>query len=221
MPAAVGKSTMSDFDIIIPCKALAEGKSRLAPLLSPSERRELCAALLAQTIDVAVEITRPDHIWLTTPDDFAKTAAGQRGINVVADNGTSLNAALELARAAIRGQAGALKNGLMVLPIDLPLIDTAAIGRSITTGAEVAIAADRARTGTNFLYLQGRAIDRFPFNYGASSFHRHCETARRRQYGLCIIDDVALAFDLDEPDDLLQLPRAAARRGGMPLNAGA
>jgi 2-phospho-L-lactate guanylyltransferase len=221
MPAAVGKSTMSDFDIIIPCKALAEGKSRLAPLLSPSERRELCAALLAQTINVAVEITRPDHIWLTTPDDFAKAAAGQRGINVVADNGTSLNAALELARAAIRGQGGALKNGLMVLPIDLPLVDTAAIERSITTGAEVAIAADRARTGTNFLYLQGRTIDRFPFGYGANSFHRHCETARRRQYGLRIIDDVALAFDLDGPDDLLQLPRAAARRGGMPLDAGA
>jgi 2-phospho-L-lactate guanylyltransferase len=221
MPAPVGKRTMSDFDIIIPCKALAEGKSRLAPLLSPSERHELCAALLTQTIDVAVEIARPDHIWLTTPDDFARAVAGKRGINVVADNGTSLNLALELARAAIRGQAGAPKNGLMVLPIDLPLIDPVAIERSITAGAEVAIAADRAKTGTNFLYLQGRAIDRFPFSYGANSFHRHCQWARRRQYHLRIIDDVALAFDLDEPDDLLQLPRAAARRDGTPLNAGA
>jgi 2-phospho-L-lactate guanylyltransferase len=207
MPATVGKSAMSDIHIIIPCKALAEGKSRLAPLLSPSERHELCAALLQQTIDVAVEITRPDHIWLTTPDDFAKAVAGKQGINVVADNGTGLNTALELARAAIHSQAGALKSGLMVLPIDLPLIDYTAIERSITGGAEVVVAADRAKTGTNFLYLEGPAIVRFPFSYGTNSFHRHCESARRRKYRLRIIDDFALAFDLDEPDDLLQLAK--------------
>ena len=47
---------MSEFHIVIPCKALAEGKSRLASMLSPRQRYELCAAMLRQTIDVAVEI---------------------------------------------------------------------------------------------------------------------------------------------------------------------
>jgi 2-phospho-L-lactate/phosphoenolpyruvate guanylyltransferase len=201
---------MSDFHILIPCKGLAAGKSRLAPLLSPSERYELCAALLRQTIDVAVEIVRPHHVWLTTPDDFAKAVAGKLGINVIADNGTDLNTALELARRAIVGQTGELENGLMVLPIDLPLISQTAIERSMAEHADVTIAADLARKGTNVLSLKGPAVIGFPFRYGRGSFHRHCELARRSKYTLRIIDDFALAFDLDEPHDLLRLPLAAA-----------
>jgi 2-phospho-L-lactate/phosphoenolpyruvate guanylyltransferase len=199
---------MSEFHIVIPCKALAEGKSRLASMLSPRQRYELCAALLRQTIDVAVEIVRPEWIWLTTPDDLATAVADKLGINVVPDAGTDLNAALDLARTAIHSQIRERDHGLMVLPIDLPLIDPTAIGRSIRAGAEVTIAADRAKTGTNFLYLKGPAIVRFPFSYGTNSFHRHCESARRHKYRLRIIDDFALAFDLDEPNDLVQLARA-------------
>jgi len=212
---------MSEFHIVIPCKALAEGKSRLASMLSPRQRYELCAAMLRQTIDVAVEIVRPERIWLTTPDDLATAVADKLGINVVLDTGTDLNAALELARKTIHSQIRERDRGLMVLPIDLPLINPAAIERSMTAGAEVTIAADRAKTGTNFLYLKGPSIVRFPFSYGANSFHRHCEAARRRKYQLRIIDDFALAFDLDEPDDLVQLAHAVPLTSGAQPNSAA
>ena len=203
-------SIVADFHVIIPCKALAEGKSRLAPVLSRAARYELCAAMLQQTLTVALNVVSPSHIGLTTPDDFAKAMAFKFGTNVLADDGKDLNRALELARTVIQARSGELENGLMVLPIDLPLISAESLGRFVAGGADVTIWADRAGTGTNALFLKGAAAIHFPFHYGRDSFYRHRELGRASRYELRIINDLALALDLDDPDDLALVPIVAA-----------
>lgn len=196
---------MPGFQVLIPCKALAEGKSRLASVMSAPARHELCVAMLRRTLTVVVQIVPPDHIWLTTSDQLATAIARECGVAVIPDPGRDLNRALEMARAHICTRSSADISGLMVLPIDLPLIDAPAVERSVVDGADVVVASNREKTGTNLLYLKCAAAATFPFSYGQNSFSRHCEAARRGRYTLCVIDEAALAFDLDEPCDLLQL----------------
>lgn len=199
---------MPPFEILIPCKPLAEGKSRLAPVMSGQDRHKLCAAMLRQTITIVMQIVRPEHIWLTTSDELAAAMVRECGVTVIPESGSDLNSALELARRHIQTRARAGLHGLMVLPIDLPLVDVAAVKRPVVDGAEVVVASNRAKTGTNLLYLTGAAVAKFPFSYGKNSFPRHCELARRGRYTLSIINNSVLAFDLDEPSDLLHLPRS-------------
>jgi 2-phospho-L-lactate guanylyltransferase len=199
---------MQEFHILIPCKGLADGKSRLAPVLSAAERYDLCASLLSRTMDVVMQIARPERVWLTTADRRGAAIARDYGVAVIPEYGTDLNSTLDLARKHIHEQTGARVRGLMVLPIDLPLADTTAIKQTLTESADVSVAGDRAKTGTNLLYLTGAAAADFSFSFGPNSFTRHCELAHRSRYTLSVIDDSALAFDLDDPSDLSQLPRS-------------
>lgn len=201
---------MSRSNVLIPCKPLSEGKSRLSQLLTPRARYELCAALLRQTLELAQQLTEPQRIVLVTADEGAAAGARALGIVVVADSANDLNGALELGRDRIRrDQFGA--DGLIVLPIDLPLADETAITKALGSG-DVTLAADSHRSGTNLLALRGEAARHFPFSFGANSFVRHRESARRAGYSLTEIDDPLLAFDLDAPEDYLRASRLGLLR---------
>ncbi len=97
----LGKRMRAEPAIIIPCKALASGKSRLAPVLSRDARARLCARLLQQTLDIATALVPHDKVWLVTSDAEALRFADGRGVSVVADPDGGLNAALEAARRAV------------------------------------------------------------------------------------------------------------------------
>ncbi|HVV60982.1 MAG TPA: 2-phospho-L-lactate guanylyltransferase [Pseudolabrys sp.] len=189
-------------NVLIPCKPLSEGKSRLSQLLSVRARYELCTLLLRQTLQLARLIADPDRIFLVTADESAAAQARALGVAVIADSANELNAALELGRN--RTPHGA--DGLIVLPIDLPLADEVAIKNALGA-CDVTLAADNRRSGTNLLALRGEAARHFPFSFGTNSFVRHRESARRAGYSLAEVDDPILAFDLDVPEDYLRASR--------------
>jgi 2-phospho-L-lactate guanylyltransferase len=205
---------LAGHDVLIPCKVLAHGKSRLASVLPPAERVKLCAGMLQRTVDTVTELVRPENVWLVTSDAAAAVHVRQSKINVVADDGGGLNAALEAARRGILRRDGRRTRALIVLPIDLPLIDAAALDHVITGGVDVSIGSDRAGSGTNVLCLTGAAAMGLRFSYGEGSFQRHCSSALQLGYRLRIVKHAALAFDLDEPHDLhdlsLMLPYRAS-----------
>lgn len=194
---------MLETDILIPCKRLREGKSRLAALLSADERFELCDGLLIRTLALATEVARRDRIWLATADALAAERAAARGISVIADEANDLNGALDSARRYIAGRGG-IPEALLVLPIDLVLANAAVVNSATAGNYEVVLATDTKRLGTNLLLLRGRAVATFPFCFGANSLLRHRNAARRAGHSLNIIDNPALAFDLDEQDDYLR-----------------
>jgi 2-phospho-L-lactate guanylyltransferase len=194
---------MLETDILIPCKRLREGKSRLAALLSADERFELCDGLLIRTLALATEVARRDRIWLATADALAAERAAARGISVIADEANDLNGALDSARRYIAGRGG-IPEALLVLPIDLVLANAAAVNSATAGNYEVVLATDTKRLGTNLLLLRGHAVAAFPFCFGANSLLRHRNAARRAGHSLNIIDNPALAFDLDEQDDYLR-----------------
>jgi 2-phospho-L-lactate guanylyltransferase len=47
----------------------------------------------------------------------------------------------------------------------------------------------------------------FEFAYGPGSFRRHVAEAHRRGYGVRVVRDATLAFDVDVPADLAALDR--------------
>lgn len=184
-------------DILVPCKGFDTGKSRLAPCLDAPGRRALCERLLTQTLQCAAAVAAPVHIHVVTADPDAAAAARRLAVATVSDPGGGLNAALAHARSALLG-AGAVRESLLILPIDLPFVAPDALRAAAERAEDVVIAADEAGTGTNVLLLRARAVADFPFCYGPGSHAAHVAAARSRRLGVAEIGDWRLAFDIDD-----------------------
>ncbi|TKT74511.1 2-phospho-L-lactate guanylyltransferase [Aquamicrobium sp. LC103] len=203
---------MVDLVAIVPCKAFALGKSRLAPVLSTGERAELCEDFLISTLCRLNALLPAPEIVVLTTDPRAAEIARSAGATTIGDPDLGLNPAISQARASLPGIA----KRVLIMPTDLPLADTEAITRFLSHAADVTIAPDRADDGTNLLAMTNAAFRHFPFLYGAGSLDRHLAAAA--EAGLCtrIVREPTLAHDIDEPRDLeiwrriLQQPEMAS-----------
>ena len=131
----------------------------------------------------------------------------------VSDPGKGLNAALRAGRdAAVAAGATAV----LMLPADLPLLNTASLDR-LLAAADATIAAGNgrpvvviapadARTGTNALLLAPPRV--IQPHFGPESFAAHLRAAAGADASVQIVDDPLLGFDLDTPDDLERLDLA-------------
>lgn len=194
--------------VLIPCKALASGKSRLSSVLDDVARRRLCADLLAATIETAKGLGSPERIWIVTADEDAGSLARRHGVGRLNDQIGDLNHALETARRQLAAWFS-FDHDILVLPIDLPFATTPAVRETIEHNVDVVLASDMAGTGTNLIYLRRTSVLNFPFAFGAGSFERHRQTALARSHSLWISRDPRLTFDLDEPHHFAALTRAS------------
>jgi len=186
--------------ILVPCKSLRDGKSRLSAVLAPPEREALCRRLLREALTLALALRPADRVRVVTPDPEARAIAAALGVGAVADGGDGLNAALRRGRAAIL-DAGGGEAAALILPIDLPYASADAVRPALAGAADVVLAPDGERRGTNLLYLGCRALRTFPFAFGPGSFTAHRDAARHAGLALELLEDPRLAFDLDRPED--------------------
>lgn len=183
--------------ILIPCKSLASAKSRLAGCLDPQARRAFCRDLLIRTLQQAVTLTAPSHIYIVTSDNEAAGIAAGCGIAQTPDPGGGLNAALEAARSALLAVADT--DALLILPIDLPFASADAIASVSTRSADVVIVPDESGTGTNLLLLRAASLQRLPFTFGVGSYAAHVASAQTLGLSTETVRDGRLSFDIDEP----------------------
>jgi 2-phospho-L-lactate/phosphoenolpyruvate guanylyltransferase len=184
--------------ILIPCKDLDRGKSRLAGCLTPRSRRALCEFFLCRTLDLATQAVAPQQVWVVTTDPRVEIIARDYGVAVIPDRGGGLNAALESGRRHVLAESGG--HAGLILPIDLPLATPAALGTVLSAPQEVVIVPDEARTGTNVLRLGPGAFGRFRFAFGARSYAAHCAEARAAGFEAMTVEAPNLAFDVDRPE---------------------
>jgi 2-phospho-L-lactate/phosphoenolpyruvate guanylyltransferase len=184
--------------VLIPCKDLDRGKSRLAGCLAPRARAALCAFFLRRTLDVAIEALGRRCVRVVTGDRHVAAIAAEHGVGVIADGGGGLNVALEHGRARILSEAGNCAG--LILPIDLPLATAGALTRIAAERHAAVIVPDENGAGTNILRLAPAALRRFPFCYGPHSYARHTAAARRIGIDIRRIDDPELMFDVDRPE---------------------
>jgi len=186
--------------IIVPHRGLEAAKTRLAPSLSPEERIMLVSQLLQRVLKVAREVS--DDVVVISPSRSLAEIVEPSGARLVVQRGMGLNEGLEQAR------FDALVDDietLIVLHGDLPNVQAGDI--QLLAGAlpdgdapAVAIAPDRAGTGTNGLVLRPPGVIRFRF--GAGSFAAHLEEVEHAGVPLVAVNRAGLAFDLDTPEDL-------------------
>ena len=189
------------FWTIIPVKPLRRGKSRLASILSETDRTILNSILLQNTLIVLNEVPDIDHTLVISRDPQALALARRFGARTLLENRDSnLNRALEFATSMIRRPA---HRGILILPADLPLLsssDVKILLGSAQNPPVISIVPDRHKEGTNALLISPPGLMRYSF--GVGSFQRHCNAVALSGARLEVVENTAMGLDLDTPLDL-------------------
>jgi 2-phospho-L-lactate guanylyltransferase len=189
--------------IVIPVKAFAGAKSRLAPCLPVYARAELAEALCADAFHTVGRVRGLDIVIVVSSEARALDRARQRGWHtLVEERQISEAASVDL---ACRYCAEAGVRSLLRIPTDIPLVHSSDI-EEIFADAEQAqspacvIVPSRDGTGTNALLRSPPSL--FPSLFGRDSFPRHIAAARAAGAIVRILRNPRIELDLDEPDDL-------------------
>lgn len=217
--------------VVVPVRSFDGALSRLAGVLDGPRRRDLMRELAGRVVAAA----RPHPVHVVTSDPEVAEWAGTVGAAAmrVGEPGPASVRCLAGAAAAEGGEPGLTASvtaaverladagvqRAVVAHADLPLVESmeAAVGPGLT------IAPDRHRDGSNVVCVPAAAG--FRFAYGPGSFQRHLAEAGRLGLPVTVVDDPALAWDLDHPEDLAALglgqpQRSAADRVADGLGAG-
>jgi len=185
--------------VLVPVKSLAEGKSRLADVLSPAERRALNDMLLRRTLLVASAFAGPGACAVVSPCEEALALARAHGAHALPQTGTGLNEGTDEALACLRARGA---GDVVIVACDLPLLrdaDLREMARLGQTGGAFVIGADRHGQGTNLLFMPAGA--RIRCCYGEHSLMKHAREAMRAGHEATTYRSVTAGFDLDTPSD--------------------
>jgi 2-phospho-L-lactate/phosphoenolpyruvate guanylyltransferase len=178
---------------LVPVKALAEAKGRLAPTVGPLQRRLLAIAMFEDVIAAIQAVAGLERPVVVSPDREVWRRADAMGCRVVEEppGVGDLNGAL----AAAAADAG---NGspLLVVAADLPLASAAGLETVLAAaGAPVAVVPSHDGGGTNV--LAWRDPESFAPSFGPGSATRHLAVP-----GAVRVDEPGLSLDIDTAEDL-------------------
>lgn len=188
---------------IIPVKAFAEAKERLAEAMDPETRERLAEAMLEDVLSALDQSRLLDARIIVTTDGRAATLAASHGWQVVSDEGGTGHS-----RAAGIGIEAALEDGaerVVLLPGDCPLLEAREVDHLLSTVPDegLAIVRDRHLTGTNALVISPPTAIEPAFGEGSAERHR---MLARQSAVLSSFEDLpSLGLDIDEPGDLVAL----------------
>jgi 2-phospho-L-lactate guanylyltransferase len=176
---------------LVPLKALAEAKGRLAPEVGPLQRRLLAIAMFEDVIAALQAVPALAAPVVVSPDREVWRRADAMGCRVVEEppGAGDLNAALASAAKAGDGSP------LLVVAADLPLASAAGLERVLAAEAPVAVVPSADGGGTNV--LAWRDPGSFAPSFGPDSAARHLAVP-----GAVRVDDPGLALDVDTAEDL-------------------
>ncbi len=184
---------------LIPVKASAESKSRLAGVLSSDERRTLVDMMLERVVDAARQAQSIERVCLVGPSGMSLP----KDVHLLDDPGKGLNAAVQSAFGRILSEETGRPDRVIIVAADLPQITARELDLLAAAPPEtIVIAPDRHETGTNALSLPLHLAADFHFAFGTDSFSRHKVETERLGLSLQIVLSPGLEYDVDEPDDL-------------------
>jgi 2-phospho-L-lactate guanylyltransferase len=181
---------------VIAVNALSCCKQRLAPALTPPQRQALVRLMLDDLVAALRAATSIAHIAVISPEPPPVLS---NDIDWLPDAGGGLNAAA--AQAANTLAARGIPE-LLLLHADLPLVTAGEIDHFVAAGRirGLALAADRAGSGTNAIFLA--LPSHYEFCFGAHSLQRHQMQAARLGLTPALPVLPGLSFDVDTLGDL-------------------
>ena len=183
--------------VLIPVKAFAEAKHRLAPALGATERADLARDMATHVVQSAA----PLPVAVVCDDGGVRDWADSVGADVVWRPGTGLNGAV---RSGVDHLRDAGFDRVIVAHGDLPRAGSLA---PLGDWPGITLVPDRRNDGTNVIALPSDCP--FEFSYGRGSFARHLDEAQRLGHSLRILRDPSFGLDIDLPDDLDELAATA------------
>ena len=177
--------------VLVPVKAFGEAKLRLAPALSPEQRRRLARTMATRVVRSAAGL--PVAVVCDDPEvaDWARSLQAL----VIWEPGRGLNGAVHegVRRLAAMGAAS-----VVVAAGDLPLATDL---HWVAEFDGITLIPDRRSDGTNVICVP--AGSGFNFSYGPGSFARHLAEAGRLGRPVRVVHSSPLAWDVDVPEDLM------------------
>jgi 2-phospho-L-lactate guanylyltransferase len=176
--------------VLVPVKAFATAKARLATVLGDSDRERLSRWMSARVLAAAGELPT----YVACDDDEVAAWAIEHGASILWHPGVGLNAAVNNSVADLRA-AGV--TDVIVAHGDLPRAQGLA---KLTEPGMLTLVPDRRGDGTNVIALPTDMP--FQFAYGPGSFRRHLGSAIAAGLSVRVRRDPLLALDIDTPSDL-------------------
>ncbi|HMK48155.1 MAG TPA: 2-phospho-L-lactate guanylyltransferase [Methanocella sp.] len=172
---------------IVPFK-IVNAKSRLSPLLTPEERKELAllmlhditSALTAAGLEVELLTTRP-FVW-----DGAKAVVSEKELNP-----------------ALNDYLAAQDGPIMIVMADVPLITEKNVRDIIGSQAADLVICPGRGGGTNLQLI--RRPDKYHVDYYGASFLDHVRIAEESGLSVEVYDSFNISSDIDEAGDLVEL----------------
>lgn len=157
--------------VLVPVKAFADAKARLATVLSPGEREALARWTAERVLAAAGELP----VYIARDSEAVAEWATAHGATVLWHPGVGLNAAVNRSVADLRRQG---VDHVVVAHGDLPR--AAALAAVVIPGA-LTLVPDARGDGTNVIALPLHLL--FEFEYGPGSFRRHLQRGGERLAG--------------------------------------
>jgi 2-phospho-L-lactate/phosphoenolpyruvate guanylyltransferase len=176
--------------VLVPVKAFADAKARLAAVLGDAQRERLAQWTSARVLAAAGELPT----YVACDNEAVAAWATERGASVLWHPGVGLNAAVNDSVADLR-EAGV--TDVIVAHGDLPRAHSLA---RLSEPGTLTLVPDRHRDGTNVIALPTDMP--FLFSYGPGSFQRHLDAAIAAGLSVRVRRDPLLALDIDTPSDL-------------------
>jgi 2-phospho-L-lactate guanylyltransferase len=187
--------------VVIPIRAFAVGKARLAGTLDGAPRAELAEWMADQVVAAAGALP----VVVVSSADDVRIWGARHGITVIDDP-------VGLDRAAAAGVAWCAAHGLVravVAHADLPRAPVGGLVRFAADDALpiVTIVPCHRDDGTPVISVP--VNQPFAFAYGPGSFRRHVARAHDAELAVRVVRDPLLGFDVDVPSDLAALTATA------------
>lgn len=186
---------------LVPVKAPALAKSRLAPVLEPEECASLCMAMLSDVLAALDGASHVNEVAVVTADKNVAALAKKNGYRVMNDDAMNLCDALD---SAARELADNGVETVLIVPADVPTISSGDIDALIEKHCGgLSISPAIRDGGTNALVCS--PPDAVPFCYGEDSAKKHLQRAEQAGIEAVRLPLPAFFRDVDLPDDLLWL----------------
>jgi 2-phospho-L-lactate guanylyltransferase len=187
--------------IVIPVKAFANAKSRLAGYLEPKESAELARAFCLDLFATIAKVRGVDAVFVISNESCALGWAKQNGWNALTET-QQLSEAASVDFVCHHCETLGM-NALLRIPTDIPLLrseDVEEIFAALDEAPSCVMVPSRDGTGTNALLRSPPRT--FPSFFGKDSLARHREAARAAGVTVRIIRNPRIELDVDEPGDL-------------------
>jgi 2-phospho-L-lactate guanylyltransferase len=190
--------------VVIPCQGFGRGKSRLAPVLGPEERRAFSRRSFRNVLRAARLSAGARNVIVASRSADVLGLARRAGATALIEKRPALNPTVEAAVALARARGA---RTVIVVHADLPELIARDLRDVATRARPLALAPDRLSSGTNAVGVTRHA--RFRFHFGAGSFARHRAEARARRLRARVVVTSGLSGDVDTPDDYARFVRGA------------